>query len=123
MDEDVKKLKEEKCNKLIEIIKHGGDLSAQKAQERTCERCGFTGPEQKFHKAGKSGFVNVCLSCVSKVRVHNRKMREDGKKILGYSDVILNFSEYLEFLETLQADAKRNFRTLENEILWRLVNG
>jgi hypothetical protein len=58
---------------------------------RTCERCGFYGPESKFHLAGTNGHV------------------------------VLDFAEFPELLENLQADAKRNLRILSNEILFRLI--
>lgn len=90
--------------------------------ERTCERCGYTGPEDKFHQAGNSGRINICRKCVALNRENNKKLRAQNTIMIGLQDVVLSFADFPEILETLTADAKRNFRTLQNEILFRLVN-
>lgn len=88
--------------------------STPKHAERTCERCGYTGQEDKFHIAGYSGRVNVCRKCVWKSRQANVKAKKE-------STVILDFSEYPEILDKISAKAKQQFRTVQNEILFRLV--
>ena len=147
MDEDVKKLKEEKCNKLIEIIKHGGEMNtpipppapeklmkkltfeeawdiAQKLEKfHTCRDCGHTGPADDFYQTKIHGVTGVCRKCVQRKRSKKFAENREAAANIGKHGVILDFSEYPDILETIKQHAIKNFRTVNNEILWRLVNG
>ena len=80
-------------------------------RERTCRECGYHGPENDFYHSGGS-YCNVCRKCVRDKKAKNRQ----GDKI------VLDFSGYQEIFDNLQSSAKENFRSLNNEILYRLVN-
>lgn len=87
---------------------------------RTCKKCGHTGLAGDFHKTAK--ITSVCKSCSN--AAHKAALT---KKIADSQQqdrfvLRLDFSGFPEVLETLTADARRNFRTLPNEILYRLVN-
>lgn len=94
----------------------------EKPRLRTCTRCGYTGPEKHFHKAGVNGFIDVCRKCIVKKRVANKKDLEKNTVHLGPQDIVLSFVDYPEILDDLTSAAKKNFRTLANEILFRLVS-
>jgi hypothetical protein len=109
---------------IVDTIPPGGKSEiTEKPILRTCERCGWTGSEDDFHIAGQTGRINVCRKCIVVARQKNKANREAGLTELGPLAVVLDFSDYPELLETIQADARRNFRTLANEILYRVCNG
>lgn len=94
--------------------------------ERTCRNCGHQGPDTDFYKTGSQGYTNVCKACAQKKRAEtiSRQAAAGVTPIvkLPESCVVLNFSEYPELLKTIRQAAKINFRTIDNEILFRIVN-
>lgn len=108
----------EQRNMVVDIPEGLNELARPIPKTRTCTRCGWTGPEKSFHMAGSNGHINICRMCVSKRR------QQAAAKLVTLPDhgVIVDFAEYPELLETLRQTAKANFRTLENEILFRVVN-
>jgi hypothetical protein len=105
----------ERLDKLIEVVKehHLG--------HRTCERCGWTGPEKNFHMAGLTGHVNICRRCVAKKRAEN-KAKGKEQSIVDPLTVVLDFSTFPWILESLQVAATANYRTVQNEIFFRVVS-
>lgn len=89
---------------------------------RTCSRCSYSGPEQSFHKAGSHGFIDICLKCVAQKREKNRLLKEQGLVEIGPDAVVIDFAEYPEIKQAIEAAAKAEFRTVPNEILYRLVH-
>lgn len=98
------------------------EVLPEKSILRTCERCGYAGPEDDFHIAGNTGRINVCRKCISIARVRNQKARAENTVQINIHNVILDFAEFPDLLETLTAEARKNFRTLQNEILYRVAN-
>jgi hypothetical protein len=95
---------------------------SDKTLTRTCKRCNWTGPEESFHKAGASGYINVCRNCIVDKRRSNKEHRGNNFVNVGKQAVIIDFSNYPEIQESLIESARKNFRTVENEILFRVVN-
>lgn len=93
------------------------DTKVNNEAMRTCTRCGWSGPEANFHIAGIFGYVNVCRKCVTQARQKNKVIN----RITHQYSIVLDFSEYQDILESIKISAKKNFRTLQNEILFRLV--
>lgn len=113
----------EVCDGVVSMLVGNGDeLPQTEIIHRTCTRCGYVGPEKDFHVAGNSGFINVCRKCVSIERVKNKKLKAARTVELPDAAIILDFSEYPELLEKITADAKKSFRTVSNEILFRVVS-
>jgi hypothetical protein len=79
----------------------------------TCKKCGYAGPDIDFHKGGMHGVTNVCLKCV-KIRMQTTALPD--------TSICVDFSDYPHIRDQIEIAAKTNFRTVTNEILFRLVN-
>lgn len=99
--------------------------STQTHAPRTCRNCGHSGPDPDFYKTGSQGYTNVCRKCAAEKRARTiQDQKAAGPTAppqLPAHCVVLDFSEHPELLENLRQTAKMNFRTLSNEILFRVV--
>lgn len=102
------------------------DVQAQTVvYSRICRQCGHMGPDKDFHHTGMHGVTNVCKECVAiKRETTMQKNKKPSHVVVSYpaGAIVLDFSEYPEIEEQLRVAAKTNFRTVNNEILYRLVN-
>jgi hypothetical protein len=90
---------------------------------RTCHQCGHTGPEADFYRTGMHGVTSTCKKCVqSKRRQKWRERTDNAAKLWSEACVVIDFASFEELYKEIRDAAKQNFRTLENEILYRLVN-
>lgn len=116
------------CNNVIPKVTECNSVTPDitlASTQRTCRQCGHSGPDTDFHKTVMHGVTNVCKECVAiKREIAVQKNKKPAHTVVSYpaGAVVLDFSEYPEIEEQVRAAAKINFRTVNNEILYRLVN-
>lgn len=90
----------------------------------TCRRCGQEKLEPEMFRT-QQGITSVCKKCAMTKRAETIRQQQIINATvhkLPPQAVLIYFTAYPEILEALEADAKRNFRTLQNEIMFRLVS-
>lgn len=97
-------------------IAKDGNMSAINAETLTCQKCGHIGHQEDFYKAGNQ-ITNICKQCV----LQKRQQRLVENAIYQKNVIQIDFTDYPEIKTALENEAKKNFRTVVNEILFRLV--
>jgi hypothetical protein len=107
---------EKLTNDITDVITKPPDI-------HTCRDCGHQGPADKdFNKMPHGGYSTVCRKCVAGKIGKTANKKRIAEKVDGGDCILLDFTEFPEILATLTSQAKENFRTINNEILFRLVN-
>ena len=106
-----------RLQKMERTVEKGGSNAENNGVETiTCRICGHVGPQHEFHKAGPKT-TTICSQCVTK----KRQQRQAEAALYQKNVIQIDFTDYPEIKTALENEAKKNFRTVVNEILFRLV--